>query len=54
MTSTTGVRVVYYEAGDPSKRTILLLHGFPSSSIQFHDFMPRLPASERWRRPGKR
>ena len=32
----------YREAGDPSKPTIVLLHGFPSSSYQFHDLMPRL------------
>jgi pimeloyl-ACP methyl ester carboxylesterase len=32
----------YREAGDPSKPTIVLLHGFPSSSYQFHDLIPRL------------
>src|SRR6476659_4993306 len=37
-----GLRVFYREAGDPSKPTIVLLHGFPSSSHQFHDLMPRL------------
>jgi pimeloyl-ACP methyl ester carboxylesterase len=26
-----GLRVFYREAGDPSKPTIVLLHGFPSS-----------------------
>src|SRR5207237_989893 len=29
-------------AADPSKPTIVLLHGFPSSSYQFHDLIPRL------------
>jgi pimeloyl-ACP methyl ester carboxylesterase len=30
------------EAGDPSKPAIVLLHGFPSSSSQFRDLIPRL------------
>src|SRR5215469_3956709 len=37
-----GVTLFYREAGDPSQPTLLLLHGFPSSSYQFHDLMPRL------------
>jgi hypothetical protein len=37
-----GLRIFYREAGDPSKPTIVLLHGFPSSSYQFHGLMPRL------------
>ena len=37
-----GVRVFYREAGHPSKPTIILLHGFPSSSYSFHDLIPRL------------
>ena len=37
-----GVRIFYREAGDPSKPTIVLLHGFPSSSYQFHDLIPLL------------
>jgi pimeloyl-ACP methyl ester carboxylesterase len=37
-----GVTLFYREAGDPSQPTIVLLHGFPSSSYQFHDLMPRL------------
>ncbi len=32
-----GLRLFYREAGDPSKPTIILLHGFPSSSYTFHD-----------------
>ncbi|MGD0291822.1 MAG: alpha/beta hydrolase [Candidatus Binataceae bacterium] len=36
------VRVFYREAGDPSKPAIVLLHGFPSSSYQFHDLIPLL------------
>ena len=37
-----GVKIFYREAGDPSKATIILLHGFPSSSYQFHDLIPLL------------
>src|ERR1700686_4541718 len=37
-----GLRVFYREAGDPSMPTIVLLHGFPSSSYEFHDLIPRL------------
>jgi pimeloyl-ACP methyl ester carboxylesterase len=37
-----GLRLFSREAGDPSKPTIVLLHGFPSSSSQFRDLMPRL------------
>ena len=37
-----GLRVFYREAGDPSKPTIILLHGFPTSSYQFQDLIPRL------------
>ena len=35
-------RVFYREAGDASKPTILLLHGFPSSSHMFRELMPEL------------
>ena len=37
-----GLRVFYREAGDPSRPAIVLLHGFPTSSYQFHDLIPRL------------
>jgi pimeloyl-ACP methyl ester carboxylesterase len=37
-----GVKLFYREAGDPAKPTIVLLHGFPSSSHEFHDLIPRL------------
>ena len=30
-----GVNIAYREAGDPSNPTIVLLHGFPSSSHQY-------------------
>ncbi|WP_341963933.1 alpha/beta hydrolase [Pseudomonas sp. RC10] len=37
-----GVRVFYREAGEPSFPTLLLLHGFPSSSHQFRNLIPLL------------
>ncbi|EXJ79764.1 haloalkane dehalogenase [Capronia epimyces CBS 606.96] len=38
------IKVYYREAGSPTKPTILLLHGFPSSSHQFRKLMPTLAA----------
>jgi pimeloyl-ACP methyl ester carboxylesterase len=37
-----GIRIFYREAGDPRTPTILLLHGFPSSSFMFRDLIPLL------------
>jgi pimeloyl-ACP methyl ester carboxylesterase len=37
-----GSRLFYREAGDPRSQTILLLHGFPSSSHMFRDLIPDL------------
>ncbi|QSI30145.1 alpha/beta fold hydrolase [Variovorax sp. RKNM96] len=37
-----GVNVFYREAGDRSCPTLLLLHGFPSSSHMFRDLIPLL------------
>lgn len=37
-----GLDIFYREAGDPRKPTILLLHGFPSSSHMFRDLIPLL------------
>ncbi|MBT2301744.1 alpha/beta hydrolase [Variovorax paradoxus] len=37
-----GRRIFYREAGDPQRPTLLLLHGFPSSSHMFRDLIPRL------------
>lgn len=34
--------VFYREAGDPSRPTVLLLHGFPSASHMFRDLIPEL------------
>jgi pimeloyl-ACP methyl ester carboxylesterase len=38
----SGLRLFYREAGDLSKPTIVLLHGLPSSSHEFHDLIPLL------------
>jgi pimeloyl-ACP methyl ester carboxylesterase len=37
-----GFKVFYREAGDPSKPTLLLLHGFPTSSHMFRGLIPLL------------
>lgn len=37
-----GTNIFYREAGDHSKPTILLLHGFPSSSHQYRNLIPAL------------
>lgn len=37
-----GINIFYREAGDRSKPTILLLHGFPSSSHMYRDLIPLL------------
>jgi pimeloyl-ACP methyl ester carboxylesterase len=37
-----GLKLFYREAGDTSKPTIILLHGFPSSSFEFHELIPLL------------
>ena len=37
-----GVEIFYREAGDPGLPTLLLLHGFPSSSHMFRNLIPAL------------
>jgi pimeloyl-ACP methyl ester carboxylesterase len=37
-----GVEVFYREAGDPAAQTLLLLHGFPTSSTQYQPLIERL------------
>ena len=37
-----GVRVFYREAGDANAPVVLLLHGFPASSFQYRELIPRL------------
>jgi pimeloyl-ACP methyl ester carboxylesterase len=41
-TRVRGTEVFYREAGEPTTRTLLLLHGFPSSSAQYQWLMDRL------------
>ncbi len=40
--SAAGVDLFYREAGDPAKPTIVLLHGFPTSSHMFRNLIPAL------------
>jgi pimeloyl-ACP methyl ester carboxylesterase len=37
-----GVKVFYREAGSPDAPVVLLLHGFPTSSFQYRELIPRL------------
>lgn len=37
-----GVRIFYREAGDAVAPVVLLLHGFPTSSLMFRELIPRL------------
>src|SRR5215475_12031314 len=37
-----GVKIFYREAGRPDAPTVLLLHGFPTSSHMFRDLIPLL------------
>ena len=37
-----GVKVFYREAGPPDAPIVLLLHGFPTSSFQYRELIPRL------------
>jgi pimeloyl-ACP methyl ester carboxylesterase len=37
-----GHKIFYREAGSPTNPTIVLLHGFPSSSHMFRDLIPKL------------
>ena len=40
-----GLKLFYREAGSKAAPTIVLLHGFPSSSHMFRDLIPRLAGS---------
>jgi pimeloyl-ACP methyl ester carboxylesterase len=40
--SVAGFNIFYREAGDPFKSTLLLLHGFPTSSHMFRNLIPLL------------
>jgi pimeloyl-ACP methyl ester carboxylesterase len=39
-----GLNLFYREAGNPSRPTIVLLHGFPSSSHMYRNLIPKLAA----------
>ncbi len=39
-----GLSIFYREAGLPSRPTVVLLHGFPSSSHMYRDLIPNLAA----------
>jgi pimeloyl-ACP methyl ester carboxylesterase len=41
-TTVDNIDIFYREAGNPNGPTLLLLHGFPSSSTMFRDLMPSL------------
>jgi len=41
-TQVDGLSMFYREAGFPSQPTIILLHGFPSSSHMYRDLIPKL------------
>ncbi len=41
----SGLEIFYREAGDPAAPTIVLLHGFPSSSHMFRNLIPLLAGS---------
>ncbi|KAI4162890.1 MAG: hypothetical protein LQ342_003401 [Letrouitia transgressa] len=45
LTLPSGIEIFYRKAGDPFKPTILLLHGFPSSSHQFRNLLALLAVS---------
>jgi pimeloyl-ACP methyl ester carboxylesterase len=45
LTLPSGPRIFYRTAGLPSKPTLLLLHGFPTSSHQFRNLIPLLSSS---------
>lgn len=40
--SIDGVEIAYREAGDPARPTVLLLHGFPTSSHMYRNLIPEL------------
>jgi pimeloyl-ACP methyl ester carboxylesterase len=45
-TNVKDIKIFYREAGNPAAPTLLLLHGFPSSSHMFRDLIP--PLAERY------
>ena len=41
-TKVDGLNIFYREAGEPSRPTVVLLHGFPSSSHMYRNLIPKL------------
>src|SRR5689334_24286666 len=41
----SGHKIFYREAGDPGRPTIVLLHGYPSSSHTYRELIPMLSGS---------
>src|SRR5215467_9786718 len=41
-TQINGIEIFYREAGSKDQPTVVLLHGFPSSSHMFRDLIPKL------------
>lgn len=41
-TEVDGVKIFFREAGDPKAPTVLLLHGFPTSSFMYRNLIPKL------------
>ena len=37
-----GINIFYREAGDPSKKAVVLLHGFPTSSHMYREVLAEL------------
>ena len=46
-TKADGINIFYREAGPADAPVVLLLHGFPTSSFQYRDLIPRLAARYR-------
>lgn len=49
--SIDGLNIFYREAGPKDGPTLLLLHGFPSSSRRFDPLLPLLSGAIIWSRP---
>jgi pimeloyl-ACP methyl ester carboxylesterase len=49
-TQIEGLSVFYREAGNPANPTLVLLHGYPSSSFMFRNLIPAL--EDRFQRGG--
>jgi len=48
ITLSSGVKVFYRHAGVPTLPTLLLLHGFPSSSFQYRNLIPLVASTKKY------